>query len=603
MTEQYRQQQFQQWSDAMDTMPSTSSSYYQQQPGRMTNPNQQRLPFTNPPMFAGQNNPNFALQQQQFRMNQDNPFATSRQQFGQQGQSFPPGPGVPYGQQLGQQQQQQFPPNQYQNQYRQQLPQQLPQRFNYPVGRPPLSSIKQEFPQMTESAPGPSRFPPPQSLPANPFQPQPQPRPSLPQTNQFMNYPTPPPPSQTPQRFEQPFNQPQVQQQPPPQPQRFQQPIQQFNQPPRQQPPMMSRPVNPQIAQLQQEQRNAFFRNVAPMMAPPIKTEEYLMDTDINPTFQNIQQTNEPDYYKKYLTEGAKTNEITGFQEYMRDRKIVPAAYMGARCINPGSGVSKGGPVPKLEFPIEPIDKLNLQAPKENFIRRIKMALKCAQYLPSKEEFDRTVFGPPEVMDELSNSWCHIHYYEFESRVGQTFCGASSTITIDGLCAPSTISSNTSRFSLGAIGNPNRDPVAVSARRQIGKGWQLILKDGNISLESNSDAAVFVQSPVHAKQQGDHLATVYRLPAKQSMNVFNYEFFMKTLNEAIKRNQYDGCYAMKSLCHMRMSFVKGWGERYRRQTITYTPCWVEIHLVQMLQAIDDALQNMHAPDCDGHSDS
>lgn len=209
MADQYRQQQFQQWSEAMDSMPSTSNSYYQQQQGgRMTNPNQQRLP--NPEMFNGQINPNFALQQQQqFGMYQDNPFARQGQQFRPlSGQGYPPG--ISYGQQLGQQQQ--INSNQYQNQYRQQMSQQIPQRLNYPIVRPQLSTMRPEFPQKFESAPGPSTVQPQQQLPPNPY-PQ-QSKPLLPQANQYMNYPTPPPPSQTPQRFEQPLNPIQLQQQP-----------------------------------------------------------------------------------------------------------------------------------------------------------------------------------------------------------------------------------------------------------------------------------------------------------------------------------------------------------------------------------------------------
>lgn len=49
---------------------------------------------------------------------------------------------------------------------------------------------------------------------------------------------------------------------------------------------------------------------------------------------------------------------------------------------------------------------------------------------------------------------------------------------------------------------------------------------------------------------------------------------------------------LRRLCILRLSFVKGWGPDYHRQSIKQTPCWIEVHLHRALQLLDEVLHTM-----------
>jgi len=232
----------------------------------------------------------------------------------------------------------------------------------------------------------------------------------------------------------------------------------------------------------------------------------------------------------------------------------------------------------------------------------VKNTFNLPMIFPSKDDvLINSAIRLPEASDP--SFWCYIYYNELDERVGDVYksecrAGQQHFVIVDGYFA----SSDNTRFCLGVVTNVNRNPVAASVLKSIGKGMRIYQEGDNIFLECLSESPIFVQSPHYASKNADHPATVYRLQsdgstASTSLCVFSQTHFDELLVLA-KSGGYDRVFDLQTMCQVRVSFVKGWGCEYRRQTITATPCWVEVQFPRPLQILDKTLSRIEEPNDD-----
>ncbi|XP_075048444.1 mothers against decapentaplegic homolog 4-like isoform X1 [Mixophyes fleayi] len=240
----------------------------------------------------------------------------------------------------------------------------------------------------------------------------------------------------------------------------------------------------------------------------------------------------------------------------------------------------------------------------------------------------------PQYQHPVSNHpgpefWCSVAYFEMDVQVGEIFKVPANcpVVTVDGYVDPS----GGDRFCLGQLSNVHRTDTSERARLHIGKGVQLECRgEGDVWMKCLSDHAVFVQSYYLDREAGRAPGdAVHKIYPGAYIKVFDLRQCHRQMQQQAATAQAAaaaqaaavagtipgpgsvggiapavslsaaagiGVDDLRRLCILRLSFVKGWGPDYPRQSIKQTPCWIEVHLHRALQLLDEVLHTLPMAD-------
>eukprot|EP00794_Sanderia_malayensis_P006496 gene6496-7242_t len=215
--------------------------------------------------------------------------------------------------------------------------------------------------------------------------------------------------------------------------------------------------------------------------------------------------------------------------------------------------------------------------------------------------------------------WSSIAYYELDQQVGEVFKVPAKcmSVIIDGYVDASGNGGN--RFCLGQLSNVHRTEASENALLHIGRGIQLDKRgEGDVWVRCLSNQSVFVQSYFLDRQAGRSPGdAVHKIYPQAYIKIFDLKQCYEQMKQQASSAQAAaaaqvaavaggagaaftiahpaasiGVDDLRRLCILRLSFVKGWGPDYPRQSIKQTPCWVEIRLHRALQLLDEVLHQI-----------
>merc|ERR1719495_1620543 len=170
-------------------------------------------------------------------------------------------------------------------------------------------------------------------------------------------------------------------------------------------------------------------------------------------------------------------------------------------------------------------------------------------------------------------TWCTLAYWEERTRVGRLFQVQSPGVEVfSQLPRPSPLGDAMCLATL-ATNNLKPSESTLRTREKIGLGVILSHDEAGVWAYNRTEVPVFVNSPT-LDVPNSRTFSVFKIPPGYSMQIFSWavaNHYARIRDPQLQDGPFDP--------HaVRLSFAKGWGSKYSRQSVDCCPCWLEVLL-------------------------
>ncbi|KAF1745244.1 hypothetical protein MXB_370, partial [Myxobolus squamalis] len=196
--------------------------------------------------------------------------------------------------------------------------------------------------------------------------------------------------------------------------------------------------------------------------------------------------------------------------------------------------------------------------------------------------------------------WCAVNYYEYHKKRGISYASNSKVINIDF----GTEEISPSCYGLKSFKTLNKNDEFTLFKSSLGNSLKLTHGGGEVIIECLAKSvAVFVCSSNFNLKNNKPYNSVHRLERGDTITVkiiiidievFDYHDFAPLLARCIAHS-YEAVYRLLSWTIIRVSFIKGWGPNFKRQSPDDTPMWFEIKLIGPMNWLDRIIRQLVSP--------